>query len=208
MTAILLGLLLGMRHALDADHVVAVTTIVTRERSLAKAARVGAWWGLGHSATIFIVGGVIVAFRLAVAPRVALAFEFVVALMLIALGVMNLWRARGEAAAPTLPPLVIGLVHGLAGSAAIALLVLAGLSSAFDGLVYLGVFGLGTMLGMTAVTAAIAVPALAATHRVANMRRYLRLGAGALSLVFGLMLAHEIGVVQGLFAATPVLERE
>ena len=121
MTAILLGLLLGMRHALDADHVVAVTTIVSRERSLLRAARIGIWWGIGHSTTIFLVGGSIILFRLTVPPRVGLAFEFVVALMLIALGVLNLWRARDDAAAaaPTMPPLVVGLVHGLAGSAAV-----------------------------------------------------------------------------------------
>lgn len=204
MTAILLGLVLGMRHALDVDHVVAVTTIVSRERSMAKAARIGAWWGVGHTTTIFLVGGAIVVFRLAVPPRVALAFEFVVALMLIALGLLNLWRAREDVAAPTLPPLVVGFVHGLAGSAAIALLVLAALPTPVEGLVYLGVFGLGTIVGMMAVTAAIVAPAIAATHRVTTMRRYVRVGAGALSLVFGLILAHDIGVGHGLFGATPV----
>ena len=203
MTAILLGLLLGMRHALDADHVVAVTTIVTRERSLGRAARVGLWWGVGHTTTIFVVGGTIIVFRLVVPPRVGLAFEFAVALMLIALGVLNLWRARDDVRAPTMPPLLIGLVHGLAGSAAIALLVLAAIPNPVQGLVYLGVFGAGTIAGMMAVTTAIAAPTLVATQRVTAMRRYVRAAACALSLAFGLLLAHDVGVRHQLFGAAP-----
>jgi high-affinity nickel-transport protein len=197
-----------MRHALDADHVVAITAIVTREKSLGKAARVGAWWGLGHSATILLVGGSIVVFRLAIAPRVALAFEFVVALMLIALGILNIARARDESAAPTFPPLVVGIVHGLAGTAAIALLVLAAIPAPIDGIIYLTVFGVGTILGMIAVTAAIAAPAMAATHRIVSLRRTIRVGAGALSLIFGVWLARDIGVDRGLFGPTPVWAAE
>ena len=195
-----------MRHALDADHVIAVTAIVSRERSLVRAARVGVWWGVGHSATIFTVGGAIIALRLTVAPRVGLAFEFGVALMLITLGALNIWRAQDDvpSVASTMPPLVIGIVHGLAGSAAIALVVLATIRDPVQGAVYLLVFGAGTIVGMMAVTSAIAASALAATRRVPAMRRYVRLGAGALSLVFGLTLAREIGVERQLFGATPV----
>jgi high-affinity nickel-transport protein len=197
-----------MRHALDGDHVVAVTTILSRERSLSKAARVGAWWGVGHSATILLVGGSIVVFRLAIAPRVALAFEFVVALMLIALGILNIARAHEESPAPTLPPLIIGIVHGLAGTAAIALLVLAAIPAPIDGLIYLTVFGAGTVLGMIVVTAAIAAPALAATRHVFALRRTLRVGAGALSLIFGVWLARDIGIERGLFGPAPVWAAE
>jgi high-affinity nickel-transport protein len=203
-TAILLGLVLGMRHALDADHVVAVTAIVTRERSIARAARVGLWWGIGHTTTIVLVGGSIILFRLVVPPRVGLAFEFLVALMLIALGALNLWRARDDTTTtPTLPPLVVGLVHGLAGSAALALLVLAAIRAPSEGVLYLAVFGAGTICGMMAVTAAIAAPTLVATRRVTAMRRYVRAGAGVLSLAFGLLLAHDVGVRHQLFGAAP-----
>jgi high-affinity nickel-transport protein len=197
-----------MRHALDADHVVAVSTIVSREKTLARAARVGAWWGIGHSATILLVGGAIVVFRLAIAPRVALAFEFVVALMLIALGALNLSRTRDEHPAPTLPPVIIGIVHGLAGTAAIALLVLAAIPTALGGLAYLLVFGLGTIAGMITITAAIAAPGVAAHAHIGNWRRGIRFAAGALSLVFGLWLAHDIGFSKGLFGATPVWAAE
>lgn len=197
-----------MRHALDADHVVAVTAILSRERSLGKAVRVGAWWGLGHSATILCVGGAIVVFRLAIAPRMALALEFLVALMLIAIGIVSLSRARDESASPALPPLVVGVVHGLAGTAAIALLVLAAMPDALDGITYLLVFGCGTMLGMIGVTAVIAAPTLAAGHRIAAMRKTIRVGAGVLSLAFGLWLAGDIGFERGLFGARPVWSAE
>jgi high-affinity nickel-transport protein len=102
-----------------------------------------------------------------------------------------------------MPPLFIGLVHGLAGSAAVALLVLAAIPSPVQGVLYLAVFGGGTIAGMMAVTAAIAAPTIVATQRVASMRRYVRVGAGALSLAFGLVLAHDVGVRHQLFGAAP-----
>jgi len=97
----------------------------------------------------------------------------------------------------------VGLVHGLAGSAALALLVLAAIQTPLQGVAYLAVFGAGTICGMMAVTAAIAAPTIVATQRVAAMRRYVRAGAGALSLAFGLLLAHDVGVRHQLFGAAP-----
>src|SRR5918999_1973014 len=99
-----LGFLLGMRHATDPDHVVAVTTIVSQQRSVARAARIGALWGAGHTATIVLVGGAILLFRLAVPPRLGLAMEFVVAVMLVLLGVRSVGAAgRGRQAAAWSP---------------------------------------------------------------------------------------------------------
>jgi len=204
-TAILLGALLGFRHATDADHVVAVTAIVARERSLPRAARVGALWGVGHTLTLFVVGGAIVTFRLVVPPRVGLALEFSVALMLIMLGFANL-RSRDEtpAARTTARPFLVGLVHGLAGSAAVALLVLATVRSTLGALLYLLVFGLGTIGGMVAVTVLLAAPALYAGPRVARFQTGIRVAAGALSVAFGLVLAHALIVEGGLFSALPI----
>lgn len=203
-SAILLGALLGLRHATDADHVVAVTTIVAREGTLARAARVGALWGLGHTVALLTVGGAIVAFRLVIPPRVGLGLEFGVALMLILLGYANLRRASSDAPLrPTAQPLLVGLVHGLAGSAAVALLVLATIRGTWPALVYLVVFGLGTVAGMVAVTVLLAAPALRAGARVAHLQRGIRLAAGTLSVVFGLLLARELIVDGGLFSATP-----
>jgi hypothetical protein len=202
LTAIALGALLGLRHATDSDHVVAVTAIVSRERSLARAAGIGALWGVGHTITLLVVGGAIVTFRLAIPPRVGLALEFGVALMLIVLGFTNL-RARDDAPRAAVRPFLVGLVHGLAGSAAVSLLVLATIRGTFDALIYLFVFGLGTIIGMMAVTMLLAAPTLFAGARVTRFRSGIRLAAGALSIAFGLMLARQLIVDGGLFAAVP-----
>ena len=201
-----LGFILGMRHATDPDHVVAVTTIVSQHGSVARAARVGALWGVGHTATIVLVGGAILLFRLAVPPRLGLAMEFAVAVMLVLLGVRSLQIAGGTrraAAWSPARPVVVGFVHGLAGSAFVAMLVLTAIQSTLVGVAYLLVFGVGTVAGMTVVTAAIALPAAYAAARVTGARRYVQLAAGVASVCFGLFLAHQVGVVDGLFAATP-----
>src|SRR6185312_8832393 len=140
---LLIGFLLGMRHATDADHVVAVTTIVSDQPSLARASAIGALWGIGHSITILLVGGALVVFRLAIPPRLGLAMEFTVALMLIALGALNL-SGRTLPARSTARPVAVGLVHGLAGSAFIALLVVSAVPGVWVGLLYLALFGIGT----------------------------------------------------------------
>ncbi|MCC7000616.1 MAG: HupE/UreJ family protein [Gemmatimonadaceae bacterium] len=204
-TAILLGALLGLRHATDADHVVAVTAIVARERSLKRAAWVGALWGIGHTLTLVLVGGAIVAFRLVIPPRVGLGLEFGVALMLILLGFNNLRRHSHDAPQESgrARPLLVGLVHGLAGSAAVALLVLATIRGTLEALAYLFVFGLGTIAGMVAVTVILAAPALYAGHKVARFQTGIRVAAGALSIAFGLLLARELIVEGGLFSAVP-----
>jgi hypothetical protein len=206
LSVLALGFLLGMRHATDADHVVAVTTIVSHQGSVARAAGVGALWGAGHTVTILLVGGAILLFRVAVPPRLGLAMEFAVAVMLVLLGVRNLRVAGGGPGAANLAPMrpiVVGFVHGLAGSAFVAMLVLTAIPSPLVGLVYLLVFGVGTVAGMTVVTAAIAVPSAYAASRASGAQRYLQLAAGVASVCVGLFLAHRVGVVDGLFAATP-----
>jgi sulfite exporter TauE/SafE len=204
--AIFLGVLLGLRHATDADHVVAVTTIVAREQSLARAAWVGAVWGIGHTLTLLLLGGAIIAFRIVIPPRIGLGLEFAVALMLIGLGYSNIRQRNADVAPKLSRPLLIGVVHGLAGSAAVALLVLATIRTPFQAAMYLLMFGLGTVLGMMIVTALLAVPSLFVGERVLRMRVGVRMAAGALSIVFGLLLARELVVDGGLFAAVPTWE--
>jgi high-affinity nickel-transport protein len=199
---LLLGFVLGMRHATDADHVVAVTAIVSGEPSLRRASKVGALWGIGHSVTILVVGGAIVLFRLSVPPRLGLALEFVVALMLIVLGALSLSDRAMTSAASAVRPVVVGLVHGLAGSAFVALLVVAAVPGAWLGLAYLALFGLGTIAGMALVTTAVALPSALSAHRIVHAHRYLRLASGVASVAFGLLLARH-GVSQGLFASAP-----
>ena len=198
------GLLLGIRHAVDPDHVVAVTAIATGERSVRRATRIGAMWGVGHTLTILAVGGAIILFRVVIPPRLGLAFEFVVGIVLIVLGLANLLsRSEHPPTHGTARPFVVGMIHGLAGSAAVALLVLAAVREPAWGIAYLLLFGLGTIVGMMIVTTAIAIPATLAAGRMGSIRRYLVLASGAASVIFGVLIAIELAG-NGLFSANPV----
>jgi len=295
----LLGCFLGMRHATDPDHVIAVTTIVSRERNIFHAGVIGALWGLGHTVTILLVGSAIILFKLTIPPRLGLSMELSVGFMLILLGVLNLtgvmrrvmdWIAirgmgrdahshfilgsrmihsheedgetisndsfslsgwtviegelplarQGEQAEPAsssgelpflrqgkqvepapssgglqvepapawwkklsvfhiLRPLLVGIVHGLAGSAAIALLVLTAINQPAWAVAYLLIFGLGTVAGMMLITAAIAVPFAYTMRNFGRLNRGLVMASGFLSVAFGLFLCYQIGFVDGLF---------
>lgn len=208
MSVLVLGFLLGVRHATDADHVVAVSAIASRERSVRKAMLVGVSWGLGHAGTVLLAGGAIVLFGIVVPPRLGLGMEFSVALMLIALGVLNLSGtfAKGRTPEPSgskapvaLRSLGVGVLHGLAGSAAVALLVLASIRDVSAVFAYLVVFGAGTIVGMAALTSAFAFPVAYASHHFERAQGAIMRGAGALSVAFGLVLAYRIGFVEGLF---------
>ena len=255
-----IGFSLGIRHATDPDHVIAVSTIVSRERSIAKAGLIGVLWGCGHTLTIVTVGAAIILFGLAIPARVGLTMEFSVGLMLILLGVLNLtgamkWvsekfppahpRITGEHAhvhehdsqvhfhwhshlpaeehhgdSLTTPkwiskplqqlglfhalrPLVVGIVHGLAGSAAVALLVLSTIHNAKWAVLYLLVFGVGTIAGMMFITVALALPFSFAGHKFGWLNRSLITASGLLSLAFGLFICYRIGFVAGLFTGHP-----
>lgn len=219
-----LGFFLGMRHATDSDHVIAVTTIVSRARSARAALWVGALWGLGHSATILTVGGAIVLFGWVIPPRLGLSMEMSVAVMLIVLGAMNLSGALShinqlarrhqhvaeeEEAVPhvhvrgPLRPLVIGVVHGLAGSAAVTLLVLTTIKSAGMALFYLAIFGAGTVAGMMLLTLAMALPINALSRRFENAEQLMARVTGLVSIAFGLFLAYRIGIADGLLFGVP-----
>src|SRR4051812_24431769 len=189
-----------MRHATDGDHVVAVTAIASGEKSIARAMRIGAAWGFGHSATLFLAGGVIVLFGLTVPPRLGLAFEMLVALMLIGLGAWTLSGRTVGHSHSIKRPIAVGFVHGLAGSAFVALLVLAAIPGWVSQLAYLALFGLGTVGGMALITAGIAVPF---TLSSGSIQRGIRIASGVASIAFGLILAHRVGVVDGLFGPAP-----
>ena len=203
----LLGFLLGMRHATDPDHVVAVTTIVAQQRSLGRAARTGVLWGIGHTATIMLVGGVIIVLKVrlsAIPPRVGLSLEFAVAVMLVVLGLLTLAGGERRVADSTARPLTVGFIHGLAGSAAVATLPqVALIPNPVWAVTYLAVFGVGTIAGMMLITASIAAPSLLAVNRFAGLNRTLRIASGVASIAFGLFLAHRSGFVDGLFTAAP-----
>jgi high-affinity nickel-transport protein len=252
LTIVAIGFFLGMRHATDPDHVIAVTTIVSQQRNTRRAALIGVFWGLGHTVTIFVVGSAIILFNLVIPIRVGLAMELSVGLMLILLGAWNLVsfaraipspvvhshthshgglvhshphvhsseaahghpsepnplsrldRALGKRATyQALRPLLVGIVHGLAGSAAVALLILASIRTPSWAVAYLLVFGIGTIAGMMLVTMSIASAFRFVGDRCQTFGRRLAMVSGLVSVVFGFVLAYQICVVQGLFGSSP-----
>lgn len=203
---LVLSFLLGMRHATDADHVVAVTTIVTRQRSLPRAASIGALWGLGHTLTLLLIGGTMIALGLVMPPWLGLTLELVVAVMLVVLGVASIAGGKhGERMVDnSARPLIVGTIHGMAGSAAFTLLALPLIASPLLAVGYLVLFGVGTIAGMVVVTLAISLPSLYVAHRIEGARRVVRYAAGCASIACGLYLAHRIGFANGLFTGDPV----
>jgi len=207
-----LGSLLGMRHALEPDHLAAVSTLVTGEKNGVKAAFLGVCWGLGHTLSLVAIGAVLVALRTEMPASAADAFEFGVALMLIGLGVRAMYFAARQGPAgpmhshhhgrivhqhPGAPahvhigawtlarrPLIVGAVHGLAGSGALTALVLATLPTTAARLAYMVLFGLGSTLGMAALSGLLGWPlARVGSHR--GLARGVSLVVGCVSTALG-----------------------
>jgi ABC-type nickel/cobalt efflux system permease component RcnA len=267
---LLLGFFLGMRHATDADHIIAIATIVSRQRTLRGSVLIGAAWGIGHTLTILAVGSAIILFGVVIPARVGLAMELAVGIMLVILGLLTLTgmgRVLRDAIAPGRPlpehahahghdlavhdhahahgdyvhqhahghdardhghpadqtplarldrslgtlslyqwlrPLVVGIVHGLAGSAAVALLVLAAVRDPAWAIAYLVLLGAGTVAGMMLITVALAAPFAFSWSSLPRFNWQLRVASGLISLGFGLILIYEIGFsAGGLFTAAP-----
>ena len=209
LTAAALGFLLGLRHALDPDHIVALSTLVTRHRSPWSASWVGASWGVGHALTILAVGAVVIELRVTVPEQISLAAEFGVGILLVTLGITNLRAARRAwtpADADERPlgrtlarSSAVGLAHGLAGSGALALLATAAMPTPAAALAYLVVFGVGTLTGMIALSQALGAP-VALFGDSAEWHSRLAAGTGLASLAFGVWLMHRVGFVEGLLA--------
>lgn len=228
-----LGFLIGMKHALEADHVAAVASLATGQRSFGETTRLGVAWGLGHTVTLFLIGGVVLALDTVVPETVARVLEFAVGLMLVALGIDVIVRLRrgkahfhahdhggarhfhahrhraeerhDRAAHAHVHPrglplraMVVGLVHGMAGSAALVLLTLSTIQSPWMGMAYMALFGLGSMVGMGILSCAIAVPLRLTAHRLTWAWRGLTAGIGVATLVLGASIAWRIGVSEGL----------
>jgi sulfite exporter TauE/SafE len=224
-----LGFFLGLRHALDVDHLAAVSTIVSQRRSLWRSALVGVVWGIGHTTSLLVVAIAVIALHADVSPALARLLELGVAIMLMALGVRLLATVlRGGAIhvhvhehaghthvhphvhAPSAPghdhgpshrrPFLIGLVHGLAGSGALMLAVAATIGDPLLAIAYVAIFGVGSIGGMAITSTLFAIPMLVTTRRFAGATRWVCGGAAIASVLVGLELAWTIGREAGFFA--------
>jgi hypothetical protein len=201
-SGLLLGVLLGMRHALEPDHLTAVSLLVTRRRSPAAGLVVGMAWGVGHTLALFTVGCVLALIGRHLPPRTAAVFELLVGVMLVALGARALANARsqrtpdavaaaGGLGAPVpverapLQPLIVGVIHGLAGSGALTALVVAQLPTPFARLLYIAFFGAGSAIGMACLTGLAGWPLARISRSRPRLLGVVTGAAGAISLLLG-----------------------
>ncbi|TLY20993.1 MAG: urease accessory protein [Nitrospirae bacterium] len=221
-----LGFLLGLKHALDADHVAAILTIATENRTFWRSSLIGFCWGVGHTVILLVVGTAVLLFKLTIPSAWAKLFEVAVGLMLVGLGLsvaIALWRERVHLHAHwhehgeqhrhlhshsrgahhdhlhrfrlEYKSLAVGMVHGLAGSAALLLLVLATVPSLGVGLVYILVFGAGSILGMVFLATAMSIPFAMSAERTARVHQTLRAAAALFSIVLGSTILFELLLV-------------
>lgn len=195
------GFLLGLRHATEADHIVAVSTIVSEYRNPLAAAAVGGLWGIGHTFSIIAVGMFVLGLRIAVPERAAGWLEFGIAVMIVTLGIRAVRAARAPHVHPPVEftprnlaglgkfgirPLLVGLAHGLAGSAALTLAVLSQIRSFGTGMLYLAAFGFGTVLGMMLASGCVGIPFAVAGRSNPKTARGIQAAAGLAGIGFGI----------------------
>ncbi len=234
LSVLFLGFLLGMRHAIEADHVAAVASMTTRSTSLIEALRLGATWGLGHTLTLFLFGSIVIFSSSAIPDKIAMSLEFVVGIMLVFLGIDVIRRMlkerihfhahkhadgikhfhahshKGEGVHKKsshehthqkgfqFRSLFVGMMHGMAGSAALIVLALQTVESPSVGVIYIALFGLGSVVGM-GVLATVVMMSL--RHSAKKLTRFYNgfqamIGAGTIAL--GMFMMYEIGIVEGL----------
>ena len=223
-SVLLIGFVLGLQHAIEADHLAAVSTIVSEKKSLWTASMVGGMWGLGHTVSLFAVGALVIFLKLQISESLEVKLEAIVGAMLIVLGLdalrklitaekihahahehgerehVHIHLHRDETAEEShhrFSPrsVAIGMVHGLAGSAALMLLVVPTIPSPALAMVYIVVFGIGSIGGMMLMSFLIGLPLHFTASRFAIANKGIRLAAGVFSLTLGAYIVYEKLVV-------------
>jgi sulfite exporter TauE/SafE len=218
-----IGFILGIKHAVEPDHVIAVSTIASRSKKLWRSSLAGVYWGVGHTAILFVFGMSFIILKNEISPTWALSLEFAVGLMLVYLGIASMANPGGGIMSyrrhkhhgsdnlhlydgndhahknlSYIQSLIIGMIHGLAGSAAFVLLTMSAASNAWHGVAFIIVFGIGTVAGMLLFTTIIGLPFVFSVKRVKLNRLLIRL-AGLVSASFGFYYMYNLGVSEGLF---------
>ena len=217
------GFLSGIRHAFDADHIAAVSTMVSKHKSVRKSSLLGMFWGFGHAISLFVIGLIILLLKITIPKKIVLSLELIVGIMLVILGVNSLFIIKrnkihfhkhkhgkeehthfhshkleenhNHAHAPLKQSLFIGVIHGLAGSAALTLLVLATVKSFWIGITYIFSFGLGSIMGMMLISSIISLPFLLISNKFQTTQKLLSISSGFISAVIGLTIIYNIGVM-------------
>lgn len=203
-SVLLLGLILGIKHSLEPDHIIAVSTIVSKDKRLSRSTLAGAFWGIGHTATLFVFGILIVLLKGELADKWVMSLEFIVGIMLVYLGSKNLlFYTNRNVKQPTertslIKVTLIGIIHGLAGSAAMVLLTMSTVSTVWQCALYILVFGIGTIIGMLIFTTIIGIPFVYSSKSITTNKLLVRF-AGSVSLAFGVYYMYSIGITDGLF---------
>lgn len=215
------GFLLGLEHAFEADHLVAVSTMVVHHKNPWKAALVGTFWGMGHTFTLFLVGIAVLLFKVAIPAEIALWFEFLVGVMLTFLGLRLIiltrkvlhthahahgkdkhdhphFHSASKHQHQHHKSFLIGTIHGLAGSGVLVILVLSTVRSVVDGLLYILIFGIGSIAGMSLMSIFIGIPFIYSSHKFPVVEKYLKILAGTLGILIGILIMYRIGVGEGL----------
>ncbi|MEK3884737.1 urease accessory protein UreH [Paenibacillus sp. PL2-23] len=205
LSLLFLGFILGIKHAIEPDHIIAVSTMVGKHKKLLRSTLTGVFWGIGHTATLFVVGMLLVLLKGELSDSLAMSLEFLVGIMLVYLGAKNLIPSKGSFASQKgdvngsmWRVTIIGFVHGLAGSAALVILTLSTVSSIWECALYILVFGIGTITGMLVFTTILGIPFVYGSSNKPLSASLTRI-AGTVSFVFGLYYMYNLGITEGLF---------
>lgn len=233
LSVLVLGFLIGLQHATEADHLAAVASLSTDARSLREAATLGMVWGLGHTTTLVICGGAVLLAGRVIPDKVAQGLEFAVGVMLIVLGASALRRVvrnrlhfhihahgaqehyhahshyghanhaqdlhhHGHCAGFSMRALLVGMIHGMAGSAALIVLALGAVDSLWQGLLYIVLFGVGSVIGMAVLGAAISVPLRYSARGLTLVHNGLEVMVSVVTVGFGLYIVYDVGLAGGL----------
>ena len=211
-----IGFLLGIKHAIEPDHVIAVSTIASKSRKLWDASLAGVFWGIGHTATLFTIGIILILMKDDISHKWSMSLEFLVGIMLVYLGITSFLSSRKNKQHAHLQEehsendqlnmrelsyfksLFIGFVHGLAGSAAMVLLTMSAVDSVWQGSLYILIFGVGTTIGMLVFTTILGIPFVLSKKRF-TLSRSLIMFTATISVLFGIYYMYNLGFTEGLF---------
>ncbi len=228
LSVLALGFILGIKHAIEPDHVIAVSTIASRSKKIWHASLAGVFWGIGHTATLFIVGITFILMKGEIPEILVMSLEFLVGIMLVYLGVTTILSFKHvhvhehehdghehqhihahlyegmhahkheHKKASFIKSMLIGFVHGLAGSGAMILLTMSTVKSVWEAVMYILIFGVGTVIGMLFFTTIIGIPFVLSKKR-STMNKTITITMGAISTVFGIYYMYHLGINEGLF---------